>query len=274
MKKLLCLVLCFIFALAMAVPAFASCGEDKNAGARTSNDTYIKSLHAIGYNGILNVETTLENFKLPATYKNNLVGGEPDDNNDFNKGCGTGSQYVRLIYSQYTANANEAITNLVAVYKDKGVEGDATLTIDGVTYTAVGGNSKKQIPLIVDWEKNYTAFDFNDNYDDSDCKKAVYLYFTTDSKAGNPITKLNIYYDSQNRNKENLVKELASNDVCDFNEGYKKSRAVYLQMERGGSSAGSIFNDTTSVVFICVGVAVILAVIGFVIFKKRKGIAQ
>jgi|GEM_PF-1076194 len=276
MKKLLSLILCVSLAFAMAVPALASC--DDNEGARTSNDTYVKSLYVIAYTNRNDITAALSKAGLPDSYRNNLVGGEAGGDNDFNKGCGSTSYYIRLIYSEYTGSASGAITNLIAVYKDKGVEGDAQITVDGITYYPVSGKGVCYSTSSSDFEAAYTNtpmdFNYQRNRETDKNHKSVYLYYTTDSRAGNPITKLNIYYDSQNRNKENLVKELASNDVCDFNEGYEKSRAVYLQMERGGSSAGSVFNNTTSVIAISAGVVIILAVVGFVIFKKRKGVAQ
>lgn len=270
MKKLLTLVLCISLALALALPAFAGC----NDGARTSNNTYVKSLYAVSYNGTITIKTALSYLGLTETYKNNVVGGDAGDDNDLNKGSGSDSQYVRLIYSEYTSNANEAITDLIAVYKDKDVEGNYQITVGGITYTALIGSSIYYTIFSGTERKNNKVFDFNDNFGDDGCHKAIYLYYTTDSRAGDPITKLNVYYDYANRTKENLVKEVSTNDVCNFNEGYDGSRMVFLQIERSSSSTGSVFADDTSVVFICAGVVVILAAIGFVVFKKRKGVSQ
>ncbi len=266
MKKLLTLILCFALAFALAVPAFAKC-----EGERPADHKYVKSLYALSYSNCYYVNSMLGIFGLPSTYKDDLVGGQAGSDNDFNKGGGVSSQYIRLVYSDYTTNTSDAITNLVAVYKNKGVAGDKQITVDGITYTAVPGCS------VCKWDSEnkyfeftYDAFDFNDSYENDSVHKAVYLYYTTDSRAGAPITKLNIYYDSQNRNKDNLVKEISTKDVCDFNEGFDFTNAVYLQMERESSNVASAFADSTSVIVISVGVAVILGVVGFVVLRKKK----
>jgi len=273
MKKLLTLILCISMAFAMAVPAFASCG-DNNGGNESNSNTYVKSLYSIAYGTSANMKQALEDFKLPANYEDNCVGGKPSGDNDFNKGCGSTSYFVRLIYSEFTSNANEAITDLVAVYKNKGESGNGKIYINNMAYYSVGGKSRRFSMGASPYITPFAAMDFNINDDDDDCTKAVYLYYTTDYRAGAPITKLNIYYDYENHTKENLVKEITTNAECNFNEGYDGGRTVYLQIERGNSSTGSVFNTTASVVTISVCVVIILGVMGFVIIKKRKGVAQ
>ncbi len=259
MKKLLTLILCISMAFAMAVPAFAGCDDGPQA------QTYISELFAVGYFGD-NVYLSIKNaYGLPdSSY---VVGGKLTPETDLNRGTGYGTGYIRLVKKTLTTDPTDAIRDLIAVYRPYEKGGSTSVTHNDCTYYAVGGLFKDESPT---WLNMYSM----NYYAGLDCTTDVYLYYTKDPKAGEPITDLKIYFDSENNNQPNLVREIYQNCVCDFNEGAPKARATYLQMIRSSSSTGSVFAGSTSVIAISAGVVIILAVVGFVVFKKRKGTAQ
>ncbi len=265
MKKLLTLVICVSLALAMAVPAFASCG-----GNNVQLPKYITELTAISYR--ISVSYTDAAYAANLKGSQYIVGGEAASKNDLNKGCGGGSLYLYLVKSAMSDNASEAIRDLIAVYKPSGTAPDATVTVNGIVYYPVKGvrvEGRSAGNLTTSWKD---AFNFNDGYElqGAECTTDVYLYYTKDAKAGDPITTLNIYMDSDNRNQPNLVRELSTNDSCNFNEGYKNGKAAYIQIVRDSGNSGSTFNNSTSVIFVIVGVVAIIAAGTVVICTKKK----
>jgi len=267
MKKLLTLILCVSLAFAMAVPAFASCDDGPQ------ETKYISRVYGLGYYGFTYFGEACKCCGFPDN-TDNVVGNAINSNTDFNKGCGGDSAYVRMM-QEFTTDPNAAITDLIVVYTYVGHTTSSSRIINDCKYYVVSGACAYDTNSGFSTKKvECSQFTFNEHeYDDEDCQNEVYLLYTTDPRAGAPITKLNILMGQKHANDSNLVGVYKESGAADFNKGYGDTR-IYLQMERAQTNTASVFNTTASVVTISVCVVIILGVMGFVIIKKRKGVAQ
>jgi len=262
MKKLLSLILCVSLAFTMAVPAFAGCDDDETPLPR-----YLSGLNGLAYEELVTFGSAAEKVGY-TTDQRYIVGGDTGDDTDLNNGCGGGSYFIRLMQSR-SDNKSDAITGLIAVYTSKKQAGEDRITVDGITYDAVAGylvlkgNTTKER-----WSFYKDPFSFNLRKESSESKNEVYLYYTKDTRAGAPITSLEIIRGESHANDSNLVMT-TSGTSCDFNKGYG-GNYMFIKVNRESNSAASVFNTTASVVTISVCVVIILGVMGFVIIKKRN----
>jgi len=271
MKKLLTVVLTLTFVFAMSLSALAGCGDP----TRSANDKYVKNLTALAYESGLSFSDAVETCGY-SFHEYNIVGGEASRSTDLNKGV-SGSSYIRLLMTFSPVAVDQfgtsAITDIVAVYKRPSETPNPTVTRNGVTYYSVDGKYAYMTGLTTAQAFDRNTFDFNmrpgDEADESEYN--VYLYITWESKAGDPITNLDVVMGEEHRNDAGLVKTV-DGESCDLNKGYG-GEFIYIKVYRDSGNSGSVF-DTTSVVFICVSVAVVLGVVGFVLFRKKKGTAQ
>ncbi len=258
MKKLCAFIFCVILAFAISVTAFAGCD-----GQNVETVQFISELKAISYDGSDDFAGASSSAGYEGIYS--IVGGSKDAFTDLNQGCGIGSNYIRLLRKN-TTDANDAVRGVIAVYAPANQAGEKQITVNGITYEAVAGKRIDDY-FLFNKKTEFDALSFNDDHGDS-CTCEVYLYYTKDKRAGDPITDFKFIFDYENRNQPNLI-QTTDGESANFNNGYG-GKIIYLQIVRGNNGTGSIFNDTASVIAVCAGVAVILAVCAIVIIKSKK----
>ncbi len=257
MKKLITFVICVALVLTLSVPALAKCDNTVY---------YLSNLFALSYNG---AESNYGGACREANIPDNIsliIGGEASHETDLNRGCGNDSNYIRLIRGN-SFDASEAIRDLVVLYLPVGEAAPETIERNDICYNVVGGYSIVHDYFIYNkaiWEN---VFGFNERHDGT-CEYEVYLYYTKDTRAGEPITDLKFYFDYENRNQPNLI-PTTDGEPANFNHGYG-GRVTYLQILREQVDTGSVFAGSTSIAVVCAGVVVILAAGAFVIVKSKK----
>ena len=217
---------------------------------------------------------------IPATTsaaKYNLSGVKPNSKNimyseilnqgftqflsyDFNDGTEEGKPvYIGFSYEK---DPKKAITNLITSSKNA-----STITVNGITYTR--GTS--------------TSLNASLNYGDN-----IYLYYTTDARAGALITKISGAKSTASGSEylqraEGGISNLNLN-AADKNPDCKKNDylpALYLKITRDGAAnknaslSASVFaeNPQMKLIIVMAGMAVLIAAVT-VIIKKRKAKLQ
>jgi len=172
---------------------------------------------------------------------------------DLNYGVGAHSDYVYLGYKR-TSDPNKAIRNIIAVHD----EDYASFIKDGATYYKIEGNLNSYTNVFAD---------------------DIYLFYTKDASAGNPITSLgtsqSIANWSHGEGNRYVVKTVLNQhgQASDLNDG-ALGDYIYLLQTRDKSDQGSIasmIGKGSIFVIIAFAVLSIGVVIGLFIMKKKRG---
>jgi hypothetical protein len=175
---------------------------------------------------------------------------------DFNYGTEDGNAvYIAYAYEQ---NPKNAITNLITSSKNQ-----STITVNGITY------------------KRGTSTSLNESLKYGD---KIYLYYTTDARAGSLITKISgssgtssgkEYLQRAEGGVSNLNLNAADKDPDCKDNDYLPARYLVINRESGAkqnaSLSASVFaeNPQMKLIVVVAGMAVLVSIFTVVI-KKRK----
>lgn|GEM_PF-2733252 len=267
MKKLISIVI----ALALTVMLAFTCFAKPNEAKRPEELQYVFGMFALYTGGSMDIQTLAEDKFIEYNDYNIIygIGSGNMINDDFCSGCTDGHRLV--VTKELCAEEEFAVTDIIAVAVDAGKRATNEIKLDGITYYPVGGQYSSNTEDIDDY-----ICPFNINLGATNRTKDVYLYFTKDTAAGNPVTDVTLnFYPSgtEYQGSANDAVQDINGNAFDLNTG-TDGDAIYMTVSHaisgGNEFFASVFNTTASIVTIAVCGAVIIAVCVFITVNKKK----